>query len=74
MPLQYLKNDNGETTAVLIPIEEWKAITQKHGDLALLEKPVAVKHKKASDFKGTLSPELAEALQKHVRQSREQWD
>lgn len=73
MPLQYVKNETGETTAVLIPIEEWKAIAQKHLDPSLLEKGLAGKHKKASDFKGILSLELAEALQKHVQQSREQW-
>lgn len=73
MPLQYLKNDAGETTAVLIPIEEWKAITQKHPDFTFPEKYVEEKPKKASDFKGILSPELTEALQKHVQQSREQW-
>ncbi len=28
MALQYLQNEIGQTTAVLIPIEEWKAITQ----------------------------------------------
>lgn len=72
MPLQYVQNDSGQTTAVLIPIDEWKAITQKLADLAILDKP-AVKNKKASDFKGILSPELAEDLQQHVQQSREQW-
>lgn len=74
MPLQYVQNDTGQTTAVIIPIEEWKAIIQKHADLAVLDKPVARKNKKASDFKGILSPQLTEALQQHVQQSREQWD
>lgn len=73
MPLQYLQNDHGQTTAVLIPIEEWKAITQKHADLAVLDKPATTKNKKASDFKGLLSAELTEELQQHVQQSREQW-
>ena len=73
MPLQYLQNANGQTTAVLIPIDEWKAITEKHADLARLDKPVAAKSKKAADFKGILSPELTEDLQQHVEKSREQW-
>ena len=29
--------------------------------------------KKASDYKGIISPELADQLQEHVRQSRNQW-
>ena len=33
MPLQYLKNSNGETVAVQIPIEEWNNITEKHADI-----------------------------------------
>ncbi len=74
MPLQYLQNEKGQTTAVLIPIEEWKAITLKHADLALLEKPAAKKNIKASDFKGILSSQITEALQQHIQQSRDQWD
>ncbi len=34
MSLQYVQNDRGETTAVLIPIEEWKRIKSKHPDIA----------------------------------------
>lgn len=33
MRLQYLKNDNGETIAVQIPIEEWNIITEKYADI-----------------------------------------
>jgi len=46
MSLQYLQDDSGQTIAVLIPIEEWKAITQKHADVAVLEKPGTKKIKK----------------------------
>jgi hypothetical protein len=34
MSLQYVQNDRGETTAVLIPIEDWKRIKNKHPDIA----------------------------------------
>jgi len=34
MSLQYVQNDRGETTAVLIPIEEWRRIKSKHPDIA----------------------------------------
>lgn len=33
MSLQYLQNDKGETTAVLIPIEDWQRIKSKHPDI-----------------------------------------
>ncbi len=33
MNLQYLQDDNGNTTAVIIPIEEWKKFTEKYSDL-----------------------------------------
>ncbi len=33
MSLQYLQDKNGTTTAVLIPIDEWKRITEKYNDL-----------------------------------------
>jgi hypothetical protein len=33
MPLQYVKNNKGETVAVQIPIEEWNNITEKHADI-----------------------------------------
>lgn len=33
MSLQYLHDNNGTTTAVLIPIDEWKRITEKYNDL-----------------------------------------
>ncbi|MEO6723513.1 MAG: addiction module protein [Ferruginibacter sp.] len=29
MEIQYLHNEKGETTAVLVPIEEWKDLTER---------------------------------------------
>jgi hypothetical protein len=29
MPLQYIQDFNGATTAVIVPIEEWNKITEK---------------------------------------------
>jgi len=37
----------------------------------LTEQPIT--RKKASDFKGILSSELADQMQTHVKQSREEW-
>ena len=33
MSLQYLQDNNGNTTAVVIPIEEWNRFTEKYNDL-----------------------------------------
>ena len=33
MNLQYLQDNNGNTTAVVIPIEEWNKFTEKYSDL-----------------------------------------
>jgi hypothetical protein len=74
MAFQYLQNDAGETTAVVIPIEDWKTITETYNDLANWGKTTFKKNKKASDYKGLLSPTATEAFQQHVQQSREQWE
>lgn len=36
-------------------------------------KGTVVGKKKPSDYKGIISAELAEKMQKHIRQSREEW-
>ncbi|MEP6927089.1 MAG: hypothetical protein ABI834_05600 [Ginsengibacter sp.] len=33
MNLQYLQDNNGNTTAVVVPIEEWNKFTEKYNDL-----------------------------------------
>jgi Putative addiction module component len=33
MNLQYLQDNNGNTTAVVVPIEEWNRFTEKYNDL-----------------------------------------
>lgn len=33
MPLQYIHDINGATTAVIVPIEEWNKITEKYSDV-----------------------------------------
>ncbi len=33
MSLQYLRDNNGNTTAVVVPIEEWNRFTEKYKDL-----------------------------------------
>lgn len=33
MPLQYIQDANGATTAVIVPIEEWNKITEKFSNV-----------------------------------------
>jgi Putative addiction module component len=33
MNLQYLQDNNGNTTAVVVPIEQWNKFTEKYNDL-----------------------------------------
>ena len=33
MPLQYIHDFSGATTAVIVPIDEWNKITEKYSDL-----------------------------------------
>lgn len=33
MTLQYLQDNKGATTAVVVPIEDWNRITEKYSDL-----------------------------------------
>lgn len=75
MPLQYISDNEGNPTAVLIPISEWKLITNRHEDLKLLEqKPSKQNNRKPSDYAGTLPADIAEEMQKHIKKSRQDWD
>ena len=77
MPLQYIRDDSGYTTAVIIPIEEWKRIVSTHTDLKQLEhskKPERSDNLKPSDLTGALSDEGYNALHQHVKQARNEWD
>lgn len=77
MALQYVQDTGGKTTAVIIPIEEWKLIVSKHDDLKLLEeskKTVKRNNIKPSDLAGSLSEESYHALNEHIKQSRNEWD
>lgn len=38
MSLQYIQNDAGVLTAVLVPIDDWNKIIEKHNDLESLPK------------------------------------
>ncbi len=75
MPLQYLKDNYNNTTAVVIPIRDWEKITQIHQDINLMLEPkteAAVKLK-PSDYRGCISKETADKLNAHIEQSRNEW-
>ncbi len=70
MNVQYVSDEQGRQTDVVISIEDWKRLLAKYDELNEPEKP----KKKPSDFRGTISSELADALLKHVEQARNEWD
>jgi len=69
MALQYISDNNGRHTAVIIPISEWENIIAKHQDLKILEAQDNVK-RKPSDFKGCISKETALKMLEDVETSR----
>ncbi|TAD93811.1 MAG: hypothetical protein EAY75_00735 [Bacteroidetes bacterium] len=75
MPLQYISDNAGNHTAVLIPITEWELLTRRHEDLRQMELPQKeTPVKKASDFAGTMPADIAQAFHKHIEDARQQWD
>lgn len=75
MDLQYISDEEGRLTAVVVPIEDWNNITAKHEDLKDLEKPKKQRvTQKPSDFRGAISKKTTEKLQQHVEQARTQWE
>ena len=69
MSLQYISDEQGRHTAVIIPIEEWNEITARYQDLKLVD---ALKSK-PSDFRGAISDKTADALLRHTEQARTEW-
>jgi len=74
MALQYISDDAGNHTAVVIPINEWNEITARHEDLQELAKPKSLPKRKPSDYAGTLDKETARQMLKDIEQSRNEWD
>jgi len=74
MELQYISDEAGNYTAVIIPIAEWNNITAKHEDLKALEEEKKPQTNNASRFKGLLTNEEAEKFHKYLDQARNEWD
>jgi hypothetical protein len=75
MQLQIIKDWYGNNTGIFVPMNDWDTITQKHQDLkALVMFEPTPRKKKLSELAGTLSTQTAEALLKHVEDSRNEWE
>ncbi len=76
MTLQYLKDNNNMTTAVVIPISDWEKITRIHKDINLMieEKQAKTSKSRPADFFGTLTEEDGEKMQAYVTKSRDEWE
>ena len=75
MQLQIIKDGYGNNTGIFIPMNDWNTITQKHQDLkALVFVEPTPSKKKLSELAGTLSTQTAEALLKHLEESRNEWE
>jgi len=74
MKLQVIKDGNGKNTGVFVPINDWNEIVEKHQDLKNLVDIKAEPKKKLSQLAGKLSHETAEAMQKYVAESRNEWE
>jgi hypothetical protein len=78
-PLEYISDYTGKHTAVVIPISEWENIVRKYAELKGLELESPKQNELSGnytmgDFAGILTSERADALLKHVEQSRNEWD
>jgi hypothetical protein len=74
MALQYISDNAGRHTAVIIPIAEWNVITAKHQDLKeMMEKSVSPKNA-ASSFRGLLTDEETEKYHQYIKKARGEWD
>lgn len=75
MQLQIIKDRYGNNTGIFVPMNDWDNNTQKHQDLkALVMVEPTPRKKKLSELAGTLSTQTAEALLKHVENSRNEWE
>ncbi|AMR33868.1 hypothetical protein A0256_21705 [Mucilaginibacter sp. PAMC 26640] len=76
MAIQYVSDDAGNKTAVLIPIDEWNNLTSKHEDIQLLvQDPAQPKSKrKPSEFVGTLDKETGRQMILDIEKDREEWE
>jgi hypothetical protein len=74
MELQYISDNEGRHTAVIIPIAEWNNITEKHKDLKELTEGKITQINNAARFKGLLNEKEAVQYDEHLKKVRNEWD
>lgn len=74
MRLQVIQDGQGQNTGVFVPINDWNTIIQKHQDLKKLVNIEPAPKRKLSGLAGKLSHQTAEAMQKQVAESRNEWE
>lgn len=70
MELQYISDNQGHPTAVIVPIEEWMKIT--NNKMELPEQKLA--KRKASEFRGIFSKEEGERFNNYLTKARSEWE
>ena len=76
MALQYVSDDAGNPTAVLVPINVWNNLASKHEDVKILmqESAQPKSKKKPSEFAGTLDKELGKQMILDIQKDRDEWE
>lgn len=76
MAIQYVSDDAGNPTAVLVPIVEWNKLASKHEDIQLLmQNSIQPKsRRKPSEFRGILNKEIAQKMILDIEKDREEWE
>lgn len=75
MSIQFLKDKDDKTIAVVIPLRDWEEIIKTHPDINLMLQPQTdVPKKTMKDFRGCISSETADKLNAHIKQSRNEWE
>lgn len=74
MRLQVIQDGYGKNTDVFVPINDWNTIIQTHKDLKAHVNLEPTPQKKLSELAGKLSHKTAKDMQKHVADSRNEWE
>ncbi|OOQ59288.1 hypothetical protein [Mucilaginibacter pedocola] len=76
MAIQYVSDDAGNPTAVLVPITEWNSIAAKHEDVRVLMQESAQPRskRKPSEFRGILDKEVAKQMMIDIEKDRNEWE
>lgn len=75
MSIQFLKDKDDKTIAVVIPISDWEEIIKTHPDIDLMLQPQTNGPKTTmKDFRGCISSETEDKLNFHIQQSRNEWE